>query len=76
MDLGVFQETKLTQIIYTRESSGYRVAEIEAPSDHSNVIVVFYRAVRHFSVEALQTYEVNVVRFQLASGDRKWFIVG
>ena len=75
MDLGVFQETKLTKIIYTRESSSYRVVATEAPSIHSGGVTVFYRVVEHFSIGALQTYGENIVSFQLESVDRRWFIV-
>ena len=32
IDLGVFQETKCTNGIYTRESAGYRVIAIDALS--------------------------------------------
>ena len=32
MDLGIFQETKCTDGIYTRESAGYRVVATDAPS--------------------------------------------
>ena len=76
MNLGVFQENKLKKRIYTHDSSGYRVVAIEAPSVHSGGVAVFYRAEEQLSVEALQTYGANVSRFQLASGDRHWFIVG
>ena len=76
MDLGVFQETKLTKRIYMCESSGYRVAATEAPSAHSGGIAVFYRASEHLSLEALQTYGDNVFRFHLKSGNRRWFILG
>ena len=76
MDLGLFQETKLTKCIYMRESSGYRVVATEAPSTHSGGVDVLYRAAEHLSVEALQTYGATVVSFQLATGDRRWFIVG
>ena len=76
MDLGVFQETKLTKRIYTRESSGYKVVATEAPIAHSGGVSIFYRAAEHFSVEAIQTHRANVVRFQLAPGDRRWYIVG
>ena len=76
MNLGVFQETKLKKLIYTRESSGYRVVAIELPSAHSGGVAIFYRVVELFSVEALQTYRANVVSFKLASGNMRWFIVG
>ena len=32
MDLGIFQETKLTDGIYTRGSAGYSVVATDAPS--------------------------------------------
>ena len=76
IDLGVFQETKLTKIIYTRGSSGYRVLATEALSVHSNGVTVLYRAVEKFSVEALETYGADLARFQLALGNMWWFILG
>ena len=76
MDTGIFQETNLTKSIYTRESSGYRVVAMEAPSAHSGGVAMFYRAEGHFSIEAIQTYRANIVRFQLASGNRQGLIVG
>ena len=76
MDLGLFQETKIRKRIYMRESSGYRVVDMEAPSAHSSGVAVFYRVVEHFSVEELHNYGANVVSFQLESGVRRWFIVG
>ena len=76
MDLGVSQETKSTKSIYTRDYSGYKVVLTLARSAHSGKIVVFYRAEEIFSVEHLHTYGENVVSFQMASGDRQWFIAG
>ena len=34
MDLDIFQETKCTEGIYTRESDGYSVVTTDAPSQH------------------------------------------
>ena len=76
MDLGVFQETNLTKIIYMLESSGYKVMDMEELSAHNGGVAVFYRAEDSFSAEALQNYRANVVSFQLASGDRRWYIMG
>ena len=33
MDLRIFQDTKCTDRIYTRESAGYRVVATDAPND-------------------------------------------
>ena len=76
MDLGVFQETKLRKRIYMRESIGYKVVAIEAPSSHSSGISIFYQIAGHFYVEAFKPHRANVVRFQLTWGDRLWYIVG
>ena len=76
MDLGVFQETNLTKISYMFESSGYKVMAMEELSAHNGGVAVFYRAEDSFSAEALQNYRANVVRFQLASDDRRWYIMG
>ena len=76
VDLGIFQDTKVTAEIYTRESSGYRVVAPETPSAHSGGVAVFYHVAEHLSVEALHIYSANVASFQLASGGQKWYIVG
>ena len=34
-------------------------------------VVVFYRAAEHFSMEVIQIYRENIIRFQLASGGRR-----
>ena len=41
---GISQENNITKNIYTRESSGYRVAATEVPSAHCDGVAVLYRA--------------------------------
>ena len=43
MDLGVLQETKHTKLIYTCESSGYKVVAMDTPSAHNGGVAIFYR---------------------------------
>ena len=43
MDLGIFQETKVTKGIYMRDSGGYRFMVDEALSHTSDSIAMFYR---------------------------------
>ena len=76
IDLGVFQETKVTKGIFTQEYSGHRVVVLAAPVPQSGGVALFYRATDHFSVEALQIYVANAVSFHLDSGGQRWFIVG
>ena len=59
-----------------QESSGYKVVASEVPSAHSRDVTIFYQAMEKFSVEAHRIYSVNVLRFQMASGQQRWFIVG
>ena len=76
MDLGIFRETKLTGGIYTRGSAGCSVVAIDAPSQHCGSVAVFYRPAPYFAVEAVQKFGLNVIGFQLATGERQWYIVG
>ena len=76
MDLIILQETKLTHGIYTRGSDGYSVVATDAPSRHRSSVAIFHRPVPHFAVEAVQKHRPNVIGFQLATGGRRWYIVG
>ena len=76
MDLGILQETKLTDGIYTRGSAGYSVVATDALSQHRGGVVIFYRLAPHFAVEAVRKFGTNVIGIQLATGERQWYIVG
>ena len=54
MELGIFQETKVTYGIYTCGSAGYSVVATDAPSQHRGRVAVFYRPAPHFAVEDFQ----------------------
>ena len=43
LDMGILQETKITDGVYTRASAGYRVVATDMPSRHSGGIAMFYR---------------------------------
>ena len=53
MDLGNFQETKVTDRIYTCGSYGYSVVTMDATSRHRGGVEVFYQPAPHFVVEAV-----------------------
>ena len=53
-DLGIFQETKLTDGIYTRGSAGYSIVATDAPSQHRGRVKMFHRPAPHFAVEEVQ----------------------
>ena len=76
MDLGICQETKLTDGIYTRRSAGYSVVATDAPSRHHGGVKIFHRPAPYFAVEAVQQFGPNVIWFQLETGAQRWYIVG
>ena len=75
MDLGIFQETTLTDGIYTRGSAGYSVVATDAPSRHRGGVAIFHQPAPHFAVEAVQKFGPNFIGFQLEAGARRWYIV-
>ena len=76
MDLGIFQETKCTDGIYTRESAGYRVVATDTPIRHRGGVALFYRPSPLFTVEAVREYGPSVLSFEVATGARWWYIIG
>ena len=43
LDMGILQETKLADGVYTRASAGYHVIATDTPSRHRGGIAMFYR---------------------------------
>ena len=76
LDMGILQETKLTNGVYTRASARYRVVATDAPSRHSGGITMFYRVGAGFAVEEVRPYGPNVLSFEVVSGRRRWYITG
>ena len=76
MDLGILQETKLTDGVYTRVSASYKVIATDAPSQHRGGVALFCRLTPHFVVEAVERCGPNVMVFQVTTGERRWHIVG
>ena len=50
MDLGILQETKLTDGIYTRGSAGYSAVVTDASSRHRGGVAIFHHLALHFAV--------------------------
>ena len=75
MDMGIFQETKVTYGIYTCGLAGYSVVTTDAPSRHRGRVSVFHRPEPHFSVEAVQQFGTNVIGFHMVMGERRWYIL-
>ena len=76
LDVGVFQETKLTDRVYTRRSAGYRIVTMDAPIRHRAGVAVFCRPSPQYVLKAIQQFGPNVVVFQMDIGERRWYIIG
>ena len=76
VDVGVFQDTKLTEEIYTRLLSGYRVVATPAPSQHQGGVTIFYQESPVFAVEVIRQFGANVMACHMVMGERRWYIVG
>ena len=76
MDLGIFQEKKCTDGIYSRETAVYRVVATDTSSQHRGGVALFYRPSPLFAVEAVREYGTNVMSFEVVTGARRWYIIG
>ena len=76
IDLGVFQETKCTNVLYTRASDGYCVIATDASRRHRGAVAIFYMAEANFAVEEVREYGPNVLSFKVVTGRRQWYIIG
>ena len=46
------------------------------PSRHRRGVAVFLRPAPHFAVEDFQHFGPNIVGFQMATREQRWYIVG
>ena len=76
MDVGVFQETKLADGIYTWGSAGYRVVATLAPSRHRGGFTILYWDSPNFAVKAIHQFGVNIIACELVTKEWCWYILG
>ena len=76
MDLGILQETKCIEGIYTHDLDGYHIVATDAPRRHRGGVALFYRPSSLFAVEDVRQFGPNVLSFHLAMGERRWYIIG
>ena len=70
MDVRVFQK-----MIYIWVSYGYRVVATSETSRHRGGVTLFYWDSPTFAVEDIGQFGANFITYQLASGDRRCYIV-
>jgi hypothetical protein len=76
VDCGVFTETKITDDIYMRFSSGYNVFASNAVSIRQGKIALFWRDNDLYEIEESKIRGPNVLSFELVTGKTRFYIVG
>ena len=75
VDLGIFTETKITDSVYTRYSSGYNVTATNAVSASQGGIALFWRDNELYEIEEVVPRSPNVLTFELVTGQIRYFVV-
>ena len=75
-DLGLLQETNITDGFCTLDSAGFRIIVIDALICHRRGVTLFYKESSRFAVGAHQHYGPNTIIFQLVAGGKLWHVVG
>ena len=76
VDLCFLTETKLTNGIHTRFSSGYRVLATNAMSHHQGGVALVYKESPYWQGESSVLHGPNVISAMVVSGNSRYGIVG
>ena len=71
VDVGLFQDTKLTEGIYTRKLSMYKVVATPAPIQHQGGVAIFYQDSPVFAVEAICQFGANDIACHMSTGEKR-----
>ena len=74
--IGVLQETKITNDIYTRSASGYAVVATNVSSARQGGVALIWKEDGGFEVEEATIAHPNVITFQLVTGEERFYVVG
>ena len=58
VDLGILTETKFTDGVHTRFSSGYNVVATRARLRNQGGVALFFKNLEHWHVESVQQFEI------------------
>ena len=76
VDICLLTETKLTDRIYTRKSSGYEVVATNAVSKSQGGVALCWRSSESYEVEETRECGPNVITFELVTGEDRFYVVG
>jgi exonuclease III len=76
IDIGILEETKITNDCYTKNCFGFEVIATEAESIFQGGIALVYRPSAYWTIETINRYNPNVISFELVTGKRRFSCVG
>ena len=65
VDLGLLQETNITDGVYVQESAGFCVIALDVLIRHHWGVALFYKESPRFAVDSYQQHGPDVISFQL-----------
>ena len=71
VDVGVFHEIKLTEVIYMRIWAGYRVVATPKPSQKQGGVAIVYQDSPVITFKEIHQFGANVIMLQLEMGKRR-----
>jgi hypothetical protein len=75
IDIGILEETKITNDCYTNNCFGFEVIATEAESVFQGGIALVYRPSAYWTIETINRYNPNVISFELVTGKRRFSCV-
>jgi hypothetical protein len=76
VNIGFLVETKLTDGVYTRFLSGYKVVASTALSAWQGGIALFWRSNNLYEIEKTKVWEPNIISTHVMMGAVRFYIVG
>ena len=74
IDLGLLQDTKITDRVCVWESEVFCVIALDAPRHHRQGMALVYKYSLQFAVDYHQQRGPNVISFQLVMGEQRWHV--
>jgi exonuclease III len=76
IDIVLLTETKLMDEKYTKRAFGYDIVAMNARSKAQGGVALIYRESEYWTVKSVKHFGSDVIRFQLATGQKRYSYVG
>ena len=75
IDMGLLQDTKIIDGVYSQETAGFFVIALDALSRHCGGVALFYKELPRLVVESQQQHGPNAIIFQLVTVGKHYNMV-